>query len=212
MLNMKNFSGPLGAFTCMMRVAAPNNLRPTLPPNIPLELVKIIQLAWDPEPESRYDIASLIKAVAEVNEIRKTSDWKSIEIKKIPGLDDPPDIVIKVETPPSDLSKSHSVGCVDGDERKNIDIPKSRTKVNRNTSGSSSPSENRGLLSDSEISDQLSSPTSKNSKIETSSPNSPQSLSSPRPALPQRPSDSLPPLTAASFKRKSERGLDKHTT
>lgn len=48
----EEFSGPLGAFTLMMRVA--QNLRPTIPEKMPSELLKIIEKAWDPEPTNRY--------------------------------------------------------------------------------------------------------------------------------------------------------------
>lgn len=48
----EEFSGPLGAFTLMMRVG--QGLRPQLPDTIPVGLVKIIEKAWDADPNGRY--------------------------------------------------------------------------------------------------------------------------------------------------------------
>jgi hypothetical protein len=48
----EEFCGQMGAFTLMMRVG--QGLRPILPDTIPPGLMKIIEKAWDADPNGRY--------------------------------------------------------------------------------------------------------------------------------------------------------------
>lgn len=83
----EEFSGPLGAFTLMMRVG--QGLRPQLPDTIPVGLVKIIEKAWDADPNGRYDVPALLVAVTSLHEqyLKDKPIWESCEIARIKGGD-----------------------------------------------------------------------------------------------------------------------------
>lgn len=112
----EEFSGSVGAFTLMLRVSS-GNLRPTIPDKMPIELMKIIEKAWDSDPTARYDIKTIGVAIADLHKIYLENKplWEQCEIVRIPGTAPEKSSVStsnseseKTETPPSPFMKATS--------------------------------------------------------------------------------------------------------